>query len=60
MMPKQKPTIAEFEEWIKDNYKSRPLNGPPDDWKRDKELYYKIAGLYYGPIQYEDIPHKYR
>lgn len=59
-MVRKKGIVARFEEWVKENFRGRPMIGPPDDWDRCKELYYRIGNLYYGPIQYEKIPHELR
>ena len=50
--------VRAFEEWVKENYRGRPMLGPPEDWDRSKELYYKIGNLYYGPIIYKDVPNR--
>jgi hypothetical protein len=55
-MVRREGIVAKFEEWVKKNFRGRPMLGPPDDWDRSKELYYKMGNLYYGPIMYEKIP----
>lgn len=48
--------INKFEVWIKDNYVGVQMENPPDNWNSNKEIYYTIEGLYYGPILWEKIP----
>lgn len=48
--------VKEFHKWIKSNYPAKIMTTPPEDWDEDKELYYEIDDMYYGPVRLKDIP----
>ena len=48
--------VTDFETWIKQNYSGTIMHDPPENWNPEKEMYYRIDDLHYGPIKWEDIP----
>ncbi len=52
--------MNEFEKWVEANYLGKIMEDFPEDFDPDKEMYYKIDSLQYGPILEKDIPSKFK
>lgn len=59
---KQRFLDKEFNEWVVNNHRGEYFAGPPEDWDREKEFFYRI-NLSDGALQYRikfaDVPEKF-